>query len=454
LKVMKFGGSVLNGSAGVETVVNKIKEENEEKVVVLSALKGVTGEIEEFLKTLDTCTANPRATVDSLRELYLSILTESVLDSTRFNSIKGKINALLERWERVAFGVLYTEELTPRNRDFLLSFGERLSVVLLEGILQDRGVPARALEMDLLGCVTNGEFGRAIVDLEATFEKLPGELKPVIEKGEVPVLTGFFGADEAGRTTIFGAGGTDYSAAVVANILEAEVLELWKDVDGFYSCDPKLVGNASHISHLSYEEAAELAYFGAKILHPLAIWPIKAKGIPVWVGNVQGDGSKGTWVKAKAPGVNGFVKSVAHTKDVGILKIYGGGVGYQKGVLARLVTEISNAGINIKSVITSQTCIALLLENEDLTLAYEVLHEMPHAIVERLELLTDVGLIGIVKEGLNRTEGVAGRIFSAVAGEGINVEMISSGASNAAYYFIVAERDVERAVQAIHASIF
>ena len=156
MKVMKFGGSVLETSADIGRAVELIKAEKDDKVVVVSALNGITDEINTFLETLEKGTAQPRVTAESIREHHYSVLTDTVMDSTQINKIKGQLEALIERWERVAFGALYTEELTKRSRDFLMSLGERLAVIIVEGALRHRGVQAKAIEMDRRGCVTNG----------------------------------------------------------------------------------------------------------------------------------------------------------------------------------------------------------------------------------------------------------------------------------------------------------
>jgi aspartate kinase len=455
LKVMKFGGSVLKTPGDIELAVKLIRAETDDKVVVVSALNGITDQINRFLGTLENAEAQPRVTAESIREYHYSILTDTVMDSTRINKIKGQLNALIERWERVAFGALYTEELTGRSRDFLLSLGERLAVIIIEGALKDKGVPARAVEMDRLGCVTDGEYGSATIDIESTVERIPGAIREILNQGETPVVTGYFGADREGHTTVFGRGGSDYSAAVLANLLDADVIELWKNVDGFMTANPGVVDGVNKIPYLTYREAAELAYFGVRILHPLAIWPLQKKGIPLWIGNVADTNrSGGTWITAKYDRGPDVIKCVAHTKNIGVLKIHGTGVGHQPGVLASLVSQISGAGINIKSVITSQTCIALLLDAQDLERSLKCLKGVSANIVERLEPLDNVGLIGIVGEDLNKTEGVAGRIFGVVGKEAINIEMISSGASESAYYFLVQEGDLERAVGAIHGEVF
>jgi len=453
MKVIKIGGSVLGTPKEINSIADIIAGDGSEKVIVVSALSGVTDSIGEFLDLLETGKASPCEMASKLKAIHFGLLAETVMDSTGINRTKGRMDALLERWERVAFGAHYTGEVTPRTRDFLMSLGERLSAIIMEGALRDRGLRAAALEADRAGCVTDGRYGCALVDLKATSKGLTPAIKELLGKGQIPVVTGFFGASRDGHTTVFGRGGADYSAAIVANVMDAEVLEIWKDVGGFYTSDPKVVEDARRIESLSYSEAAELAYFGAKVLHPMTIWPLKEKGIPLWIGNAQ-NRSEGTWVREASQGASGAVKSVAHIGQIGILKFRGAGVGIQPGVLAGLVNDLGAAGINIKSVITSQTCIALLLDRSELARCRRILEREPRNSVESVDVLDSVGLIGIVGDDISRTKGIAGRIFSAVAREGINVEMISSGASESAYYFIIGAAEVERAVRAIHGDLF
>jgi aspartate kinase len=365
------------------------------------------------------------------------------------------VNEKLRTLERLFYGVSYTEELTPRVRDLVLSYGERLIVHVMAGLFLSDGLDAKAWEADKLGIITDNEFGNASADLESTAKNVREALLDDLDKGVIPFVTGFFGRTPDGHATLFGWGGSDYTAAVMAYALDASVLEVWKDVDGFMSANPKFVPNAHLVEQLSYREAAELAYFGAKILHPRIVIPLEPKNIPILIKNTaHPESTLQTRVVREGYTREDVIKSVSFSADIAILKINGAGVGYKPGVLATLVNSISHLGVNIRSVITAQTCINLLLERADLEICYDALRKVAGSFVDDLEKIDDVAVVGVVGEGLAKTRGLAARAFTAIAAAGVNVEMISSGASPVAFYLIVKETDLEKTVHAVHSEFF
>jgi aspartate kinase len=270
----------------------------------------------------------------------------------------------------------------------------------------------------------------------------------------VVFVPGFFGVSEAGDITTFGRGGSDYSAAVVAAALDAQRLEIWKDVDGFLSADPRMVHTATLIPTLSYEEAAELAYFGAAILHPRTIEPVRAKNIPIIIKNTLNPEIQGSIITAESPKQTRAVKSVAHTTDIGILKVHASGVGARQGILGLVANRIAEAGINIKSVVTSQTCISLLLASGDLEAGHKALATLKPEPYQRIEKIDNVALIAIVGDGLLQCKGIAARCFGAVAKADVCIEMISFGPSRAALYFLVPREALNTTINAIHSTFF
>jgi aspartate kinase len=239
----------------------------------------------------------------------------------------------------------------------------------------------------------------------------------------------------------------------VAYGIGASSLEIWKDVDGFMSADPKIVKDAHGIDRLSYYEAAELSYFGARILHPRTVEPLVDTGIPIHIRNLYTK-SKGTRISLKGYEREEVIKSVTYNEHISVLRIHGPGVGYKPGIIAEIGRILSNEGINIYSVITAQTCINLLIDKRDSRRSYELIKKLAGGVIERVDLVDDIALIAVVGEGLLNRKGVAARVFSAVAEEGVNVEMISSGASEVAYYFIVKEDHLKKAINAIHKEFF
>ena len=243
-------------------------------------------------------------------------------------------------------------------------------------------------------------------------------------------------------------------AAVIAAASDAECLEVWKNVDGFMSADPVFVPRAAMIPTLSYEEAAELSYFGAKILHPKTVDPLKKARIPLMIKNTFYPDRQGTVIVGKTNRTESVVKSIAHNTDVGVLKIHASELGAKPGVLGTIATHLSERDINIKSVITSQTCISVLLERGDMEEGYREIKRIRPRPYGRLEKIDDMALVGIVGKGMAEKKGIAARVFTAVANSGVNIEMISMGPSRAAYYFMVKEKDLKSALRAVHDSFF
>jgi aspartate kinase len=305
-----------------------------------------------------------------------------------------------------------------------------------------------------IGIVTDGKYGDATVDLRETAKNFADRLLPSLNGKGVVFIPGFYGVSQGGEITTFGRGGSDYSAAVVAATAGAESLEIWKDVDGFLSTDPRFIPEATLISELSYDEAAELAYFGAKILHPRTVEPLRKSRLPIEIRNTLNPDVVGSRITARRVVAKDVVKSVAHTTDVGILKVYASGVGVRKGILNEVSARMADSGINIKSVITSQTCISLILAIKDMEPGKRALlgiHPRPFRRVEKVE---GVALISIVGEGLATRPGIAARCFTAAADCQVNIDMIAFGPSPVALYFLVKESELEKAVASVHTHFF
>lgn len=248
----------------------------------------------------------------------------------------GDLNRALGKVERLYYGLSFTKEITPRIRDAISSFGERFCVELLTSALQFRGLEAIYLLPHKIGLLTDGKYGDASANMRKTTQNLQKHVRPLLNGDTILFIPGFFGVSEGGDITTFGRGGSDYSAAVVAVALHAEMLEVWKDVSGFMSADPKVVREAQHIPVLSYEEAAELSYFGAKILHPRTVEPLRRKKLDIAIKNTVDPDAEGSLITARSPMPKMGVRSVAHDTDIGILKVHASGVGARPGVLARV----------------------------------------------------------------------------------------------------------------------
>jgi aspartate kinase len=454
MKVIKIGGGSLKGRKNIQEILDLVAERGRGHIIVVSALGGITDKlIDSMAQALKDEEAIP-SIMSELRNKHM-LVARHVMPSGQFiQKYTRDLNDHLGKLERLYYGLNFTKEITPKMSDVISSFGERLSADLLATSLRARGLKATYRMPHKIGLVTDGKFGDATANLPKTSHNLRQHLLPLIKEGVIVFVPGFFGVSEHGDITTFGRGGSDYSAAVVAAALNADILEVWKDVPGYMSADPKFVPAAQMIPLLSYDEAAELSYFGAKILHPRTVEPLRRLGLPIAVKNTMNPDGAGSLITARSPESKSLIKSVAHDTDIAILKVHASGVGARPGVLARVSSAITGSGLNIKSVVTSQTCISFLLAQKDLDKAYQAVQLLSPKPYRRLVKVQDVALVGIVGKGLLRRKGIAARCFTAVAERNVNVEMISFGPSEVAVYFLVRNKDLQKAVEAIHTSFF
>ncbi len=405
-KVAKFGGSCVSDPEMYDRMAKAARADPSRKFVVVSAIAGVT---DSLVATL----AKPRDEkeidlfIAELRRLHLGLLPRS--PGTPDASVET-VEALVTKLERLLYGVVYTEEITARTRDFILSFGERLATQIVAANLAKRGVDARAHEADVIGVVTDDNYGNASALLDETRARLAPFLKRQAQAGHVSVITGFFGLSQEGKTATFGRGGSDYSAAVVAYALKLPTIEIWKDVGGFMSADPKIVPEAFPLAALSYDEAAELSYFGAKVLHPRSVRPAQMCGASIVLKNIYEPDEVGTRIGPDTVDRSGDVKSISYVRDLTTLKVFGTGAGPKESLLSLVATALADAGINVYSAATSQTCIAFLIDADAVSRAKRLLTRLPAGFVERIEASPHASLIGFVGEGLGYAHGVAARI--------------------------------------------
>ncbi|MFP4037706.1 MAG: aspartate kinase [Desulfobacteraceae bacterium] len=454
MKVIKIGGGCLKGRRNISRILDLLEERGRGNIVVVSALGGVTDYlISGTSEALEDEVKIPEI-MGGLKRRHMGVARVVIQREAAVNQFARDLNRLLRELERFYFGLNFTRETSPRMLDMISSYGERLSAELLAAALRSRKLEAACCMPHRIGILTDGKFGDATAHMPRTSRNLAEHLLPLVHKSSVCLVPGFFGVSESGDITTFGRGGSDYSAAVVAAAVKADVLEVWKDVDGYMSADPRFVPEARLIPTLSYDEAAELSYFGAKILHPRTVEPLRRVKLDIVIKNTLEPDAPGSLITARSRRTRRTIKSVAYDKDIGILKVHASGVGARPGVLARVSNRLTEAGINIKSVVTSQTCISILLALGDLEPGRQALKELRPKPYRRLEKVEDAALISLVGEGLGRRKGIAASCFTAVAESGVNVEMISFGPSREALYFIVKTRDLRRAVGGIHRTFF
>ena len=364
------------------------------------------------------------------------------------------INFQLAQVRRLLTGIAYHGDLTPAVRAKLLSYGERLAARLLAGFICSQGQKARALDAHFIGICTDDNFENASIDRERTKKKFATRVKPLLRDGIIPVISGFFGRGAGGSITLLGRNGSDYSAAAVAYALKAGQLEIWKDVDGFMSTDPAMVETARRLERISFAEAAELSYFGAKILHPRTVEPLAGTKTRLFIRNLNRPEKQGTEIFSGKSGRDEVVASITANRHLANIRIHGPGVGCKPGIMAGISSLLAAAQINIYSIITAQTCINLLIDKSDGQRSLQKLKVLTNGVIKKIVLEEHIALIAVVGEKMMEKEGIYARIFTAVAREKINVEMASAGASPVACYFMVKRTDLDRAVRAVHDEFF
>lgn len=451
--VAKFGGSNLKKKEDIQKLVRVIKAYNRPLVIVVSAFYGITNHLIQSIEAVKS----DEEQINNLTQFLLRMKEEIIREN--FSNPQDATDALMQVEQRIKelgrylTGIHYIGEVPEFVEDIVLSYGERLSSLILTLILQSMGINAEEALPEQMPLVTDGEFRNATVN----YNESAAGVQKRLSADKVYVVPGFYGVSPKGKVTLLGRGGSDYSAAAIARCLNAESLDVWKDVDGFMSADPKMIEKPQLIQHLSYTEAAELSYFGAGILHPRTVEPLRKVEIPIRILNIDSFNNKilpGTIIHNQGVITDNIIKSVTHSNDFCILYLRGAGVGLKKGVLAKITQALDAAGINIKSVITSQIAINLLLSINDLKAAYETLSGLQLSTINEIIPYDNLTTVAAVGEGILEKPGIAGRLFMALAQYKINIRIIASGASPVATYFIIATTEKEKAIHAIHTEFF
>lgn len=445
LRVVKLGGSTLRAPTDLETSVQRLHARDDTPVVVVSALDGVT---DRLIDQLDDTreTESTEALLDALAERHRRFAATPPSLETVIDPLLAELTGLLGEADR-------TNHLEPETRDHILSFGERLSARVVANALAGAGQPSQALDADDLGIVTDGSFGRASADLGATVEAIASRLRSLVAEGTVPVITGYFGRDASGRVTTFGRGGSDYSGAIVASALDADRYEVWTDVDGFLTAEPDRLPSARPISYMTYDEAAELAYLGVRVLHPRTLEPLRDREIPVLVTHFDRSGFEGTRI---GPPVDepDQLRAIGAAEGFGIVRMHGSSMAYQPGVGEAVFSTLHGRDITVVNMAASQATFALLVDDESTVAAAETLESAAIPTVESVTHEEGYALVCIVGRNIGLREGVAGRVFTILGNAGINVDMISVGSSNVAMSFVVDEADLSRALTVLHDELF
>jgi aspartate kinase len=456
---MKFGGTSV-GSAERMRASARIAAEaaaSRPVAIVVSAMSKIT---DLLLDTMRHAEAGDRAGMEAslanLRRRHQDACRE-LLPAARIEPVLAKIETLAAEFERLANGMALLNERPPRSVDEAVAAGERLSALLVAEYLSAQGTPAEAVNAwDVV--VTDAVFGNASPLMEATRAKAFQRIQPLLDRGVLPVITGFNGATADGRPTTLGRGGSDFSASIVAAALDAAELWIWTDVDGIMSADPRLVPDGVVLAEVTYAEAAELAYHGAKVLHPKTLAPLADRRIPVWSKNSFAPEKPGTKIVASLREATG-ARAVASMTNVALVTIEPASIelnGVQ--VMARALDAIARANVEILLLSSSSYrgnfCFlvrAAELEPTLQSLEQALALELAHGYLNPIKVDRNVGMLAAVGEGMQGKPGLASRIFTAISRERVNVIAIAQGSNELTIAVVVNRDGLEKAVQAVHA---
>lgn len=444
---MKFGGSSLESPEAIRNVCRIVDSQRTlHPVLVVSAHGSSTNRL---LHAAHLARAGKRAEMEaSVEELraYHRGLAEGVLSGELRERAYTLIDQHLTELLEILRGVSVLGELTARSSDAIASYGERLSSHLMSLALEEMGVPAKTIDVREI-LVTDERHTQAQPLLPATYERL-ARVKAVVLEEIVPVLGGFVGATEQGVTSTLGRGGSDYSASIFGAGLDADEIQIWTDVDGVLTSDPRVLDRVHRIRSISYAEAAELAYFGAKVLHPATLLPAIQKSIPVRVLNSRRPEGEGTRIVAETNGCKNPVKAIACKRGITVMNIHSSRMLMAHGFLRRIFEVFDRNETSVDVVCTSEVSVSLTIDNA---------HHLPQ-IVSELERFSTVSsengqaIVAIVGDNIRHTPGIAGRALVALSK--VNVRMISQGASLLNLSLVVAEAELEAAMRALHEEFF
>jgi aspartate kinase len=451
LVVMKFGGTSVEDPAAIARTASIVAgrvAQGRQPVVVVSAMAKVT---DQLLRAAACASTGDRAGAlaisSRLRSRHRDTAVALVADPASAAALQNLIDQKFDSLDEILRGLAAILELTPRISDLIASYGERISSRIVAAAFRERSIDAAHVDAREI-IVTDSQFQKAAPQNSVIDKRAPEKLLPLTSLGQVPVMGGFIASDLAGITTTLGRGGSDFTAALIGGALSASAIEIWTDVDGIMTSDPRVCPDALRVKVISFEEAAELAYFGAKVLHPATILPAVKKNIPVHVLNSRNAACEGTRITSLAPHCKSPFKSIAVKKKLSIIDVVASRMLMTHGYMKEIFSIFDQHRCAVDMVSTSEVSVSLTVDSND---------NLP-AIAADLSKLADVkyegkkALICMVGEDIRGQSGMAAQVFSAV--RHINVRMISQGASEINMSFMIDEDDADEAVRSLHAAFF
>jgi aspartate kinase len=457
--VTKFGGTSVGSPQALQAMAGIVRANRGDwprEVVVVSAMEGVTDLL--LAGAAAACRGDSegmRQSADAIAEKHAGAIREGGLGTETQSAVDGFRNELDGLYHAVAV----LREASPRAMDAIASLGERMSIHIVSGYLRQAGLQAVPVEAGSF-LLTDGNFQHASPIMDQVDDRAGSVLGPILERGDVPVVTGFIGADAEGAITTLGRGGSDWSAAIIGSAIRADEVWIYTDVDGVMTADPRQAPDARSLPSLSYREISEMAYYGAKVVHPKTIRPCMDNGIPLWIKNTFHPDHPGTLIRDNGGASSGVIKAVTAIRDQMMLTVQGGGMMGVPGIAARTFAAVARMGVSVTMITqaSSEQSICFSVPNRNgravqAELEEEFRREIDRKDIDAVEILEHCVIVTVVGAGMRKTHGISGRIFSALGDAEVNVVAIAQGSSECSISLVVEKQDELPAVRAIHALI-
>ncbi|THB67992.1 MAG: aspartate kinase [Spirochaetaceae bacterium] len=459
--VCKFGGSSVQDADSIRnaTAIVAAKAAGTQKgpVVVFSAMKGVTDILLQAASEAEMGRDEAMRLIDDVRNRHLATVAELLGDNNLRQEVESRMENLFVQLKEIIHGVSLLHECTQRTRDYIVSFGERLNCLQISAFMQAEGMEATLVDAREIIRTTEAHDGATVLFAD-TYARIGKRLDG--HQG-IAVVPGFIGSTEDGVTTTLGRNGSDYTASLLGAGLRAEAIEIWTDVDGVLSADPRVVPEAFFLPQISFREAMELSYFGAEVIHPYTMIPAMEAGIPLWIKNTRNPSSVGTKISAESSQKEKSITGLASISGVALVNIEGGGMVGIPGFAGRVFKALADRKVNIIMITqaSSEHSICIVIKQDQVpealqALEKELANELKSKQIQPIEVMRDLEIVAVIGENMQGTPGISGRLFSTLGSKGINVLAIAQGSSEMNVSFVVHSGEREVVLRSLHHQFF
>ncbi|MDX9866168.1 MAG: aspartate kinase [Anaerolineaceae bacterium] len=461
--IAKFGGTSVGSTDALQQAAAIIEDQTnhwDHVVVVVSAMSGVTNALLTAAKAASRGDEKRiTTTIDDIHFRHQETIRALLPQGEARTALENEVSTFIQDLRTFCHSILVMGEVTARGTDSIASLGERMNARIFSALLASLGTPSIPVDATQL-IVTDDHFMNAVPNMELTRARIQENLLPLLKKDLTPVVTGFIGATIDGITTTLGRGGSDYTSAILGDCLDADEVWTYTDVDGVMTADPRIVPAARVVPELSYKEVGEMAYFGAKVLHPKTIRPIIERGIPLWVKNTFNPTSPGTRITKESHTKAGMITAITTIRSLSIVNVEGAGMLGVPGIAARTFSAVAREGASVLMISqsSSEQSICFIIPTESVagvlsSVEEEMALELMRRDIDRIWAQENVEILTVIGAGMRETPGVSARIFGALGGANINVIAIAQGSSEYSVSLVIDKADATRAIQAIHAEV-